>query len=153
MIYIDEVLHLLREYGFGCTIHGEFLGAMIYADDIFLLSASRTGLQHMVNICYYYALKKNLKFGTNADPNKSKTKCIIFNKKKRSLGQVLPIKLDGNDLPWVSQVKHLGHIIEEDNSMTSDIFQKTFMARTLGICFHLLVLNYLRVTMLPFATY
>ena len=42
-----------------------FFGAMIYADDIFLLSASRTGIQHMVNTCYNFTSKMNLNFGTS----------------------------------------------------------------------------------------
>ena len=32
--------------------------------------------------------------------------------------------LDGNALPWVSKVKHLGHVLESDNSMKTDIIQK-----------------------------
>ena len=122
-IYIDELLQLLRKSGFGCAVRGVFLGAVIYADDIFLLSASRTGLQHMINICHNYATMKNLKFGTNVNPDKSKTKCIIFSKKKIP-EDVLPVTLDGNTLPWVKQVQHLGHTLQSDNSMTSDINQK-----------------------------
>ena len=37
---------------------------------------------------------------------------------------VLPVTLDGNTLPWVKQVQHLGHTLQSDNSMTSDINQK-----------------------------
>ena len=47
-VYIDELLLLLRKSGLGCKIHGTFYGAVIYADDIFLLNASRTGLQVMI---------------------------------------------------------------------------------------------------------
>ena len=42
-IYIDELLQILRNSGFGCHIHGVFYGALVFADDIILLSASRTG--------------------------------------------------------------------------------------------------------------
>ena len=34
------------------------------------------------------------------------------------------ITLNGNRLPWVKQVKHLGHIVQSDNSMSIDIVQK-----------------------------
>ena len=34
------------------------------------------------------------------------------------------ITLNGNKLPWVKQVKHLGPIIQSDNSMSIDIAQK-----------------------------
>jgi len=43
-VYIDEVLQRLRNSGLGCRIYGIFYGALIYADDIILLSASRNGL-------------------------------------------------------------------------------------------------------------
>ena len=49
-VYIDELLTILRKSGEGCCIQGIFYGAMIYADDIVLLSASRSGLQHMVTL-------------------------------------------------------------------------------------------------------
>ena len=51
VVYIDKLLKLLRSSGLGCSIFGVFFGAIIYADDIFLLSTSRNGLQKMINIC------------------------------------------------------------------------------------------------------
>ena len=68
VVYIDMLLTILRNSGFGCTIFGLFYGALIYADDIFLLSASRTGLQVMINMCEKFAERINLKFGTNSNP-------------------------------------------------------------------------------------
>jgi hypothetical protein len=56
---------------------------MIFADDIFLLSASRNGLQAMVDICQEFVASRNLKFGTNIDADKSKTKCIVFAKRMK----------------------------------------------------------------------
>jgi hypothetical protein len=41
-----------------------------YADDLLLFSASRRGLQAMVNTCQNFAALKNLKFSTNPDPDK-----------------------------------------------------------------------------------
>ena len=81
VVYIDQLLAILKNSGFGCTIYGVFYGAIIYADDIFLLSASRTGLQVMIDLCQDFATKMNLKFGTNVNPDKSKTKCIVFSQK------------------------------------------------------------------------
>ena len=90
----------MRHSEFGCAIHGVFLGVMMYADDIFL-SASRTGLQIMVTLCYEYASKKNLKFGTNTDPHKSRTKCNFY-EEREVFRTNLPVKLNGNALPWVN---------------------------------------------------
>ena len=101
------------------------MGGWIFADDILLLSASRAGLQEMINICERFAKKKYLKFGTNPVPEKSKTKCIIFSKKKSvSEADIAPIILNGNPLPWVRDVKHLGNTLQCDNSMSTDCNMK-----------------------------
>ena len=121
VIYIDKLLTLLRKSGFGCLIHGVFYGAVIYADEIFLLSASRIGWQEMVNISQKFVKTLSLKFGTDSNPEKSKTKCIAFTKKRRAIQSLKPIILDEQALPWVEQVKHLGHTLQVDNSMRKDI--------------------------------
>ena len=130
VVYIDKLLTIPRNSGFGCTIFGLFYGALIYADDIFLLSASRTGLQVMINICEKFAERINLKFGTNSNPIKSKTKCIAFSRKKSKI-ELNELKLGDNCLPWVTQVKHLGHTLQADNSMKIDMNQKrgTFIGK------------------------
>ena len=127
VVYIDELLTILRNSGLGCRIFGVFYGALIYADDIFLLSASRTGLQGMISLSHQFATKVNLKFGTNVDPKKSKTKCIIFSKNKKNMDGVKEITLGDHRLPWVTQVNHLGHTLQQDNSMSIDINSKRGM--------------------------
>ena len=47
-IYIDKVIKLLRCSTIGCQIQVVYMGFWVYADDIILLSPSRTGLQEMV---------------------------------------------------------------------------------------------------------
>ena len=123
-IYINELFVILRKAGFGCHINGLFLGCFGYADDLFLLAASRSGLQTMVNICQNFASSKNLKFSTHENPDKSKTKCLIFSKKAKDRENVLPVLLNGDPLPWVGQVKHLGSTLQLDNSMKMDLCQK-----------------------------
>ena len=123
-VYINDLFIILRKAGLGCHIHGIFLGCFGYADDLFLLSASRSGLQAMVNLCQDFATRKNLKFSTNEDPEKSKTKCLVFSKKAKDRLNNLPVLLDGIPLPWVSQVKHLGNLLQLDNSMKVDMSQK-----------------------------
>ena len=50
-VYIVEILKILRRKRMGYHINGFFLGAFLFAYDIILLSASRNGLQSMVNTC------------------------------------------------------------------------------------------------------
>ena len=119
-IYINGLIVKLRSSGFGCHIGTLFMGCLGYADDILLLSASRTGLQAMVETCAKFVRKKNLKFSTNMNPEKSKTKCIVFSKNPRDRLQLAPVLLNGDPLPWVSQVKHLGNVLQSDNSMKVD---------------------------------
>jgi len=41
-----------RNYcGFGCYVGGQFLGCIMYAHDLILLSPSLNGLQSMFNLC------------------------------------------------------------------------------------------------------
>ena len=123
-LYINDLLIILRNAGFGCHIGGFFVGCLGYADDLLLLSASRSGLQVMVDLCQKFTAKKNLMFSTNPDAEKSKTKCIIFSKKQRDLRNVTSVFLNGDPLPWVQQIKHLGNIMQCDNSMEVDCTMK-----------------------------
>ena len=72
-IYINDLIVKLRRSGLGCRIDHCFYGCLGYADDLLLLSSSRSGLQAMVKICESFAKEKHLKFSTNANPQKSKT--------------------------------------------------------------------------------
>ena len=78
----------------------------------------------MVNICQDFTSSRNLKFSTHSNPDNSKTKCIVFSKQIRDRVNVQPIKMNGDPLPWVSQVKHLGSSLQQDNSMRSDMSLK-----------------------------
>ena len=117
-LYLDKLIQMLRKSGIGCTIGKHYLGVMVYADDIILLSPSRLGLQAMINICQKFAATHNLQFSTHKDPNKSKTKCIHFSRKQLNLAC---ISLNGNQLPWVESAKHVGNVLERDNSFSKDI--------------------------------
>ena len=111
-IYIDDLLVLLRQSSLGCRLDKFFYGVLGYADDLLLLSASRSGLQAMVSICERFAKERKLKFSSNANPAKSKTKCVIFTKVKSCQVNFAPILLNSNHLPCVDKVKHLGNILE-----------------------------------------
>ena len=123
-VYIDDLFKLLRSSGFGCHISSIFFACFGYADDLLILSASRSGLQVLVNICERFARRKGLKFSTHENPALSKTKCIIFSRKKVDSSKIAPISLNQDPLPWVTEVKHLGNTLQSDNKMSTDIAQK-----------------------------
>ena len=62
----------------------------------------------MLNTCQEYAAAHNLKFSTDPNPNKCKTKTMAFLKSQRRLPNLI---LCGNTLPWTDKCKHLGTTI------------------------------------------
>ena len=49
VIYIDDLFSIFRGSGFGCRLNSKFYGCFEYADDLLLLSASRSGLRLAVH--------------------------------------------------------------------------------------------------------
>ena len=76
----------------------------------------------MVDICSDCAGKHNLSFSANENPNKSKTKCIAFLKKKEL--PALKMFLEQKPLPWVTSIKHLGVTINDKMCIGQDIMEK-----------------------------
>jgi len=109
-IYIDKLIKQLQYSSIGCQISNVYLGVWVYADDIILLSPSRRGLQDMVNICEQFANIYKLKFSTNVNVEKSKTKCLIFSKRVININDIDPIILNRMPLPFVTNVKHIGNL-------------------------------------------
>lgn len=97
-VYTNDLFVTLRKLKIGCFIGDTFVGAVGYADDLFLLAPSLDGLQEMLKVCENYAAKHNPRFSTDTNPRKSKTKCVAFLLKKRKLCN---LNLCGNELPWV----------------------------------------------------
>ena len=51
--YIDDVICVLRNSGYGICIGSVFIGCVVYADDIILLSASCHGIQKLAALCVH----------------------------------------------------------------------------------------------------
>jgi len=100
-IYVDDLVDLLRRSGFGIFIGKLFLGSILYADDILLLSSSCHGLQCMLNICIEFGRKWDIRF------NSAKTKCVSFGGSDPK--HFTPI-IDAKCLSWCPKLKYLGCI-------------------------------------------
>src|SRR5271163_1467913 len=50
-LFVDELLVNLKHSGLGCHIKGLCFNAMMYADDLVLLSISISHLQQLIDIC------------------------------------------------------------------------------------------------------
>jgi len=51
-VYVNDIIVALSEAGAGCYYDYMFVGRVMYADDLLLLSASLCDLQLMISICY-----------------------------------------------------------------------------------------------------
>ena len=122
-VYTNGLFEELRRKNIGCCIGQNYVGIIGYADDLLLMSPSLDGLQKMLKVCERYALSHNLKFSTDPNPKKSKTKCMAFLLKGRDLPN---LKLCGNSLPWVDTGKHLGTRIDNipENILNQDMKEK-----------------------------
>ena len=107
--YCQELFHLLEKNRSGCWMNGYYMGLIGYSDDNICLAPSLKALQDMLKTCEKFALSHNLKFSTDPDPIKCKTKTLAFLRKPRPLPSLL---LCGNPLPWATRCKHLGINIE-----------------------------------------
>ena len=106
--YCEDLFALLKKRRAGCWIMNSYHGILGYSDDNWLLAPSLSALQDMLATCEEYASTHNLKFSTDTNPVKCKTKLMAFMKKPRELPS---LELCGNPLPWVDRVKHLGNTI------------------------------------------
>ena len=103
-VYCEELFETLQRRHSGCWVRGYYRGIFGYSDDNWVLAPSLSALQDILRTCEEFAASHNLKFSTDPDPGKCKTKCMAFLKKSMDLP---PMFLCGNPLPWVDSLKHL----------------------------------------------
>ena len=116
-LYMDKLFTRLKDTQLGCKIDNYDYSTIGYADDLTLLSASRQGLQSMVNLVREYCDEFGIKISINVNPKKSKTKCLIINSKLNPVN----IKLYGISIPYVTRWNHLGTMLQKDEKSDSDI--------------------------------
>ena len=118
------LLVALRQLGVGCHIGDKFFSAAGFADDLILLAPSRRAMELMLDLCENFAKKNNLQFSTDANPAKSKSKCMYMCGKVNNVVYPVHLQLYGVDLPWVTHATHLGHELHQDCTMEYDAKMK-----------------------------
>ena len=108
--YCEELFALLERNRAGCWINGFYMGLIGYSDDNICIAPSLKALQAMLKVCEDFALSHNLRFSTDPNPTKCKTKTMAFLKRPRELPR---LSLCGNPLPWTTKCKHLGINLED----------------------------------------
>ena len=110
VVYVDDLLRALRESGVGCHILGQFVAAIMYADDLALLAPTRSALQRLLNICQTYGTEWCITY------NSSKTTAMLIGKSLVSA----PLYLNNSPVAYVSEFKYLGiHVLAGRTFMAS----------------------------------
>ena len=122
-LYCEELFETLRRRHSGCWVQGYYRGMFGYSDDNWILAPSLSALQDSLKTCEEFAKSHNLRFSTDPEPSKCKTKCMAFLRKPRDLP---PMILCGNPLPRVNSLKHLGtRVTNKIDGCQQDLKQKT----------------------------
>jgi hypothetical protein len=109
-LFVDELLLRLNRSGLGCHIKGICFNAMMFADDLLLMSISITDLQQMVNICCevldscLLEINANKTVGLRIGPRHHVNNCLVT--------------VNGRPLVWKLELRYLGVFI-----MSSKIFK------------------------------
>ncbi len=61
-VYIDGLLIRLEETGVGCHMGIRFIAALAFADDLYLLAPTLSGLKILIDVVKKYAKELNIKF-------------------------------------------------------------------------------------------
>ena len=129
-LFINLFITELRFKGVGCTVGGIYLGCILYADDIILLSSSVSGLQHMLNTCFEVSVKLSMNF------NCLKSQCIVFGTAVKY--KIQPMMLGSNFINWVSSIKYLGVCLSSGKSckFDTDVIIRSFYCACNNIFSH-----------------
>ena len=106
-VYLDTLIVQLRECGFGCYVGPQFCGCLAYADDLVIMSPTKAGLQHMLNVCNKFSEMFKVTF------NGAKSQFIVFDA-KNSMTSSCTVQFCGTTLSNSNVVIHLGHKIFAD---------------------------------------
>ena len=64
VVYVDDIIERLNDSKLGCFIGDLYLGCIMYADDLILISVSVSIMQQMIFICEKEAKYIDMKFNT-----------------------------------------------------------------------------------------
>ena len=101
--YVNNLLAKLRSSGLGCHIKSLCFNAIMYADDLLLLSISITHMQLLINMSNSILTECGLQL------NSSKTACIRIGNRHQQVNSIL--QLNNSELEWHSQLRYLGMYI------------------------------------------
>ena len=101
-LYINGLISILRNSGLGCHIIDRFIGCILFADDLVILSPTRSAMQKLIDLCVQYCDKFCLSF------NVKKSHVMTFGKFDTI---PKPLQLNGTVIGDVKEFKYLGTTI------------------------------------------
>jgi exonuclease III len=151
--YANDLILNLRKSDLGCKLHNLYVGCIMYADDLILLSASILNLQSMLEICSTTGKELGLKFNSN------KSNCLhigpsVINNKPALL-------LDNQIIGWSNKIKYLGIWVNSNVKFDIDISDcrrkfflsvNTLLVKTKFTC-DMVKLNIIESSCLPILMY
>lgn len=153
-VYVNSLIQNLQRSKCGCVIGSQFLGCIMYADDLVLLSPSVCDLQKMINICVDEAKCLNLKFN-------AKKSCIMrFG--VRYMRHCQKLILDSNEVEFVSTARYLGVLLRAGKSFGVHLhYMKSNFYSSFNSIFHrvakfqneLIVLHLVSAYCMPYLLY
>lgn len=99
-VYVDSIISSLAADEHGCRVSGIFLGCIMYADDLLLMSSSLHRMQMMIDKCSSEI--ENLDMRINA----KKSQVIRIGPAFRT--PCSPLKVCGTEIEFVDKLKYLG---------------------------------------------
>ena len=100
-VYMRGLVKKLERSGFGCIMRGPYVGCVLYADDIMLLSGSLIKLQKMLDICKQFAEDHDFIF------NSKKSCCFAFGGGYVVEG-ISQMMMGTEFIDWVMECNYLG---------------------------------------------
>jgi len=111
-VYVNSVIEKLKQHDLGCSMGHTYLGVIMYADDLLLVSGSICNLQKMIDQCLleFSSLDLNI--------NAKKSVCVRIG--QRHNAECTRISVGGTQISWSTSFRYLGVTIRSGSAFTVD---------------------------------
>jgi hypothetical protein len=120
-IYIDDLLHELKQSPYGIQIMNNVYNSIAYADDITLLSLTITDMQMLIDICFTYSQKWRFTYGIK------KSECLTIGDKNLVKDPVL--YLGKEKIKNVNSIEILGYTYNSSGTSIGHIANRIQKSR------------------------
>ena len=128
-VYIDDVVKRLVLSRMGCWVGGCYLGCILYADDLILMSSSVCDLQKMVDLCADEF--------SNCDMRINASKCAVMRFGPRVAKHCAEICIQGVPVAYCDKTKYLGVMLRSSVKFAVDLsYMKAKFYRAFNSLFH-----------------